>query len=138
MIPIRILTFLAILTLAGPALAELVIAPIGDSITQGDSNHKSYRYHLWKKLVDVEVVSDLAGSHKGHHNGDPSFPDYKGKDFDRDHEEHWGWRIDQILNHIDDWLGGYTPDIALVHRTLGPTTCTKARVRKAPSRKWRP
>jgi hypothetical protein len=102
-----------------PALAELVIAPIGDSITQADWAHKSYRYNLWTKLLDAGVQFDLAGSHQEHwlepDNGVPTFPLYQGQSFDRDNEGHWGWKVRQISDQIDGWLTQYTPDIALVH-----------------------
>lgn len=88
---------------------------LGDSITQGDKRHRSYRYFLWKKLIDAGVNADFVGSMKDNFNGTPEWPDYRGKKFDQDHEGHWGWRTDEVLAEIDSWLQGNLPDIALVH-----------------------
>jgi hypothetical protein len=55
---------------------------------------------------------DFVGSTNEHFAGTPVYPN---DDFDRDHEGHWGWRVDQILADLPGWLGSYTPDVALVH-----------------------
>lgn len=102
----------------------LKILPIGNSITQGDKDHFSYRYSLWKKLIDANVSFDFVGSLSTNKDGNPSFPSYKGKTFDTDHEGHYGWTIDELLNgnktepnagKLSQWLQGYTPDIVLLH-----------------------
>lgn len=106
------------------AAGPLKIMPIGNSITQGDKDHYSYRYNLWKKLIDANVDFDFVGSKNTNKGGSPSWPAYKGKTFDPDHEGHSGWTLDQILNgyehepnsgKLSEWLQNYTPDIALVH-----------------------
>lgn len=87
---------LAILLLLPAAAAPVRIVCIGDSITQGRKGigeHKptqSYRYPLWKKLVDLGASVDFVGSLPGGFEGDPDWPEYKGKAFDREHEGHWG------------------------------------------------
>lgn len=103
------------------------IMPLGNSITQGDNAHFSYRYMLWKKLIEDGVSFDFVGSMTEHYNcGAPVFPDYNGQSFDMDHEGHWGWRCDQIINggpssncagpgNLSSWLNNYTPDIVLLH-----------------------
>ncbi|GEO04909.1 hypothetical protein AAE02nite_25730 [Adhaeribacter aerolatus] len=94
---------------------------LGNSITQSNSSYKSYRYPLWKKLVDARMSFDLVGSMRGHHLGNPAWPTHNGLSFDQDHEGHWGWRADEIVNgrsglgKLSDWLQGYTPDIVLLH-----------------------
>ncbi|HPG39327.1 MAG TPA: PKD domain-containing protein [bacterium] len=93
------------------------IVAIGDSITQGRAAEpatQSFRYPLWKKLVDAGVKFDFVGSLSGGFEGDPDWPDYKGLSFDRDHEGHWGWKADNILEKLPGWLAGYTPDMALL------------------------
>jgi acyl-CoA thioesterase-1 len=87
------------------------IMPLGDSITQSDSTHNSYRRKLWKKLQSEGYNVDFVGS-QTNHNLWATPPD---PDFDLDHEGHWGWRADQILEKIDKWAGSYLPDIALIH-----------------------
>lgn len=96
---------------------------LGDSITQADYAHLSYRYWLWMKLIDTGVDFDFVGSMKSNLSGDPVWPGYMKHSFDRDHEGHWGWRTDQILNgaegmengKLSEWLLDYTPDIVLIH-----------------------
>lgn len=99
------------------------ILPLGDSITQADKDHHSYRYHLWVKLIDAEINFDFVGSMNRNLGINPRWPEYHGKLFDRDHEGHWGWNTDHILagypekrdERLSEWLKTYTPDIALVH-----------------------
>lgn len=129
---IKLLAAAALLAACGAARAEQVytILPLGDSITQAEINRASYRYPLWKKLVDSDLKFDFVGSLKKQQDryskGTPPQPDYKGKSFDRDHEGHFGWRIDEILKgrefdngsgsgRLADWVKGYEADIALVH-----------------------
>jgi len=87
------------------------IMPLGNSITQSDSNHNSYRRNLWKKLQAGGYNVDFVGS-KTKHNLWSTPPD---PDFDLNHEGHWGWRADQILKKIDTWAHRYQPDIVLLH-----------------------
>ncbi len=91
------------------------IACIGDSVTQADSTHRSYRYNLWKKLIDAGAEFDFVGSMTTNFNGSPSWPNYSGQIFDRNHEGHWGKRADEILATLPGWLASYTPDVALIH-----------------------
>jgi lysophospholipase L1-like esterase len=89
--------------------------PLGNSITQTNSEHYSYCYNLWKKLIDCGYHFDFVGSLNSNFGGNPSWPKYQDMDFDPNHEEHWAWRADKILQDLPDWLNGYTADIALVH-----------------------
>ncbi|WP_439880312.1 GDSL-type esterase/lipase family protein [Pontibacter sp. MBLB2868] len=104
--------------------APLRIMALGNSITQSNHENHSYRYNLWKKLIDAGVEADYVGSHNVHKNGNPQWPKYKGHQFDSDNEGHWGWSADQILagntdepakGHLKEWLKEYTPDIVLLH-----------------------
>ena len=95
----------------------LKITAIGDSITQASNGQNSYRRDLWNLLVGAGYNVDFVGS-ENKTNGNRNFPD---PNFDPDHEGHWGWRTDEIINgrggegKLSDWLTGYTPDIALIH-----------------------
>jgi hypothetical protein len=100
----------------------LRILPLGNSITQADRYRRSYRYNLWLKLIDAGIDFDLVGSINSNHKGNPIWPDYKGHSFDSDHEGHYGWRADEIVNgaggksnKLSEWLKDYTPDIVLMH-----------------------
>lgn len=109
---------LALLTLPIDCIAQdsVNILPLGDSITQADKNHDSYRRSLWHMLRNAGYKIDFVGSLTRNHNGGPPSPD-----FDLDHEGHWGWRADEIINgrifqgKLAKWLQEYTPDIVLIH-----------------------
>lgn len=101
----------------------LRILPLGDSITQADNRHYSYRYYLWILLTDAGFNFDFVGSMNHNFSGNPTWPTHAGRSFDSDHEGHWGWSADQILygfpqkrdERLSEWLKGYTPDIVLLH-----------------------
>lgn len=96
---------------ACPAGSELALLTLGDSITQANERHDSYRRALWFTLLDGGFDNiDFVGSIDTNFGGPPPTPD-----FDLDHEGHWGWRADEILTELPGWLAEYTPDIALVH-----------------------
>ena len=100
-------------TSVAPAPTEPVavaIMPLGNSITQGDADHNTYRRPLWKSLEADGYDVDFVGSLRAHHRG-PS----PRADFDRDHEGHWGWRVDEILDRIRGWVEDSEPDILLIH-----------------------
>jgi hypothetical protein len=88
------------------------LLPLGDSITQGDANHLSYRYWLWQALRERGYSVDFLGSMTSHFGGTPTYPD---QTFDVDHEAHWGWRADEVLALLPAWLERYRPGVALVH-----------------------
>ena len=100
-------------TSVAPAPTEpvvIAIMPLGNSITQGDADHNTYRRPLWKSLEADGYDVDFVGSLRAHHRG-PS----PRADFDRDHEGHWGWRVDEILDRIRGWVEDSEPDILLIH-----------------------
>jgi len=96
----------------------LRILPLGDSITQADSNNYSYRYWLWQMLNALDTPTDFVGSLDTNFKGSPNF----STDFDPNHEGHWGWRVDEVLEQLPEWLTQYNADVAIVFSTLGPTT----------------
>ncbi len=100
------------------------ILPLGDSITCASKYKVSYRYPLWKKLVDANKKVVFIGSKKGADGnfGRTQWDSYKGLAFPTANECHSGWRTDQVLNGLpngekgmDQWLKAYQADIALVH-----------------------
>jgi lysophospholipase L1-like esterase len=111
---------LAALLLLPATAAPVKIVCIGDSITQGrkgggaNKPTQSWRYPLWKKLVDLGATVDFVGSLAGGFEGDPEWPDYKGKTFDREHEGHWGWTTKGVREKLPEWIKGYNPDVALI------------------------
>ncbi|WP_187261077.1 SGNH/GDSL hydrolase family protein [Pontibacter beigongshangensis] len=108
----------------GLVAQALKIMPLGNSLTQADKDHLSYRYHLWKKLLDAGAEIDFIGSQQDNYSGNPTWPAYKGKNFDRNHEGHWGWTTQHILHgtsngeetgNLTEWLSKHKPDIVLMH-----------------------
>ncbi|PVY38083.1 SGNH/GDSL hydrolase family protein [Pontibacter virosus] len=119
----------------------LKIMPLGNSITQGGEVNPSYRYELWKMLVDAGVKFEFVGSmdtnwfreapntEQGADVASPVIGEvYKEQTFTNKHEGHWGWTTTDLLNgyenptpykrdkgKLSDWLKGYTPDVVLMH-----------------------
>lgn len=84
------------------------IMPLGNSITQG--NLASYRRLLWLALKEKGLKVDFVGSLGRTYSNATQAPDY-----DVDHEGHWGWLADEVLDKIDDWATQARPDIVLLH-----------------------
>jgi acyl-CoA thioesterase I len=100
-------------TIAAPFLAlrpKVKIMPLGDSIIQGNKTHVSYRRSLWKLIQSQRYAVDFVGSLRTQQDGEAPV-----KDFDLDHEGHWGWRVDEILAQLDGWAKAMKPDIVLIH-----------------------
>jgi acyl-CoA thioesterase I len=119
----------------------LRIMTLGNSITQGSDKHPSYRYELWKMLIDGGLDFEFVGSLETNWYFDASNPEqstdvtspvigeeYKGKTFTNLHEGHWGWTTNDLLyglekpspykrdkGKLSEWLKGYTPDVVLMH-----------------------
>ena len=109
---------------------------LGDSITQAASpSHQSYRYDLWKHMIDHGDSFNFVGSLQNNFNesngndvsSSTSYPNYLGQTFDKDHEGHWGWRTGDVLGTrtpqfgpgsgtgtLSNWLTNYTPDTAII------------------------
>jgi lysophospholipase L1-like esterase len=83
---------------------------LGDSITQGYRGDDNYRRGLWMRLKQAGASVDFVGSLNKTYSGTS-----RHTDFDMDHEGHWGWRADQVLNRIDIWTTKNVPDIVLIH-----------------------
>ncbi|MCC0175772.1 hypothetical protein I4641_02100 [Waterburya agarophytonicola K14] len=84
---------------------------LGDSITQGDKERNTYRRPLWQKLEEADFTTvDFVGSQTENSDGPNPNPD-----FDLDHEGHSGFRTDEILLQLDDWVESAQPDVVLIH-----------------------
>lgn len=90
--------------------AQVKIMPLGNSITQSNAQHNSYRRALWFKLKNGGYSVDFVGSQTSNYGGPPLNPD-----FDMDSEGHWGWRADELLGSIAGWAATYRPDVVLMH-----------------------
>lgn len=101
-----------------PALAQVRVLPLGDSITNGGQLHASYRYELWFDLAQAGYSIDFVGRETQINGGDPPNPTWYPNyftGFDRDHEGYWGFRTDEIAGLIDAAAAAGLPDIVLMH-----------------------
>lgn len=87
------------------------ILPLGASRVEGARPiFESYRYELWKKLIDGGYSFDFLGSNLD----ESTYPIYSNLSFDKDHSGYGGYTSGQILNNLNSWLqSAGTPDIVL-------------------------
>jgi lysophospholipase L1-like esterase len=88
------LLFFLVITFSACPSAEEEINP--------DFGFESYRYELWKNLVDGEHSIDLVGNFMDEGN----YPAYRGQTFDRDHQGTGGIQTDGILEQLDEGIAG--------------------------------
>ncbi|MEM8507281.1 MAG: GDSL-type esterase/lipase family protein [Bacteroidota bacterium] len=99
------------------AVASNRIMPLGASRVEGlRPEFESYRYELWKLLIDAGVNFDYIGTQED----EASYPVYNSRMFDLDHEGRGGWTSGQILNEIESWIAQTgKPDIVLFSSPAG-------------------
>ncbi|TRX51202.1 hypothetical protein FNH22_24735 [Fulvivirga sp. M361] len=87
------------------------IMPLGASRVEGARpEFESFRYELWKQLVDGDWDFDYIGTM----TDDASYPGLSDIAFDPDHEGRGGFTAGEILSGINGWLeNAGTPDIVL-------------------------
>lgn len=77
------------------------IMPLGASRVQGfPVIFESYRYALWKMLIDGEWAFDFVGTNRDLWE----YESYKNFCFDNEHEGRGGWTAVQINENIENWL----------------------------------
>ena len=98
-----------VVSATGSAVAEsnggVRVMPLGDSITEGTQVPGGYRIGLWQRTAGAGYRVDFMGSQ---FNGPASLGDH-------DHEDHPGWRIDQISANVVGWLRNTNPRTVLLH-----------------------
>ena len=86
--------------------APLRLLPLGDSITDGDSKHTSYRYHLHRIFTEQQTSIEWMGSMEGVYDRQLGRNASSGEAVEGDadwplaaqsHEGHWGWTAAQLL-----------------------------------------
>ena len=87
-----------------PTSGTYRIMPIGDSITASEPPFDSYRRPLQQLLDQSNYDFDFVGTANG-----------PNSDFDSDYEGRFGWRADEVLAQLPNWLDQNTPDIVLLH-----------------------
>lgn len=88
-----------------------IIMPLGASRVEGARpDFESYRYELWKLLVENETDFDFVGTNID----EAQYVDYLGISFDKDHEGWSGLTSGEIKRKLDNWLNQIqSPDIVL-------------------------
>ena len=81
---------------------------IGDSRVAGGGEY-SYRYDLWKNMLDNGWTADYIGINYDDHN----YPTYLGQTFDGDHQSEGGFTTQNVIDHLDFATSG-VPDVALL------------------------
>ena len=78
---------------------------------QENNSYESYRYELWKNLVDNNYNFDFVGRQKDY----GTYEEYSGEEFDNDHEGAGGYESEDVLATIDEILAAISsPDIVLL------------------------
>lgn len=78
---------------------------------QENESYESYRYELWKNLVDNNYNFDFVGRQKDY----GTYEEYLGLEFDNDHEGAGGYESEDVLDNIDEILTAISsPDIVLL------------------------
>ena len=99
-------------TTAPLSVTTTKIMSLGASRVEGDRpNYESYRYELWKLLIDGNWNFDYVGTQIDN----VEYPTYSGFSFDTDHEGRGGWTAELILSQIENWLNEleHMPDVVL-------------------------
>ena len=91
--------------------------PLGASRVEGARpEFESYRFELWKQLVDGGWDFDYIGTEDDF----ASYPNHAGMAFDTDHEGRGGFTSGQLLDGMEEWLAGAgAPDIVLFSSPAG-------------------
>lgn len=98
------------------------IVCVGDSITQGRQGKgeqkptQSYRYALWKNLIDAKHPADFVGSMTTGFEGSPVYDAYQGSEFPNHHEGRWGWTTEKVAEALQTSVAAKTwqADIAII------------------------
>ena len=78
---------------------------------QENDSYESYRYELWKNLVDNNYNFDFTGRQKDY----GTYEEYSGLEFDIDHEGVGGYETEDVLENIEEILATISsPDIVLL------------------------
>ena len=127
------------------------LMPLGDSITDGGTKLRSYRFHLHQSLARSGYEVEWLGSMLGVHDklpdantttGRPVLDDREWPVAKQRHEGHWGWTAEQVLQghkrqpqrgQLSKWLHpgkgvARAPQVVMLH--LGTNDLSKHVVKK--------
>ena len=89
----------------------IIISSCKKDNEQDNDSYESYRYELWKNLIDNNYNFDFIGREKDY----GTYPLYAGLEFDNDHEGSGGFESEDVLANIDEILTTIaSPDIVLL------------------------
>lgn len=89
----------------------IIISSCKKDNEQDNDSYESYRYELWKNLIDNNYNFDFIGREKDY----GTYPLYAGLEFDNDHEGSGGFESEDVLANIDEILATIaSPDIVLL------------------------
>lgn len=89
----------------------IIISSCNKDNEQNNDSYESYRYELWKNLIDNNYNFDFIGREKDY----GTYPLYAGLEFDNDHEGSGGFESEDVLANIDEILTTIaSPDIVLL------------------------
>ena len=82
----------------------------------GRPEYESYRYELWKKLKENNLIFDYVGTQ----TDEATYPQFNNMTFDCDHEGRGGWTSADILDELYNWLSQTgPPDFVLFSSPAG-------------------
>tara|TARA_B100000963_G_scaffold206710_1_gene180046 strand:+ start:2718 stop:3449 length:732 start_codon:yes stop_codon:yes gene_type:complete len=82
----------------------------------GKPEYESYRYELWKKLKENNLIFDFVGTQ----TDESTYPQFNNMIFDCDHEGRGGWTSGDILEELYSWLSlTGPPDFVLFSSPAG-------------------
>jgi len=81
---------------------------------QENDSYESYRYELWKNLVDNNYDFDFVGRQKDY----GTYEEYLDVEFDNDHEGAGGYESEDVLDDIDEILAAI-PSLDVVLLSIG-------------------
>lgn len=95
----------------------LRIMPLGDSITEAEIGHNSYRRVLWQRLNGAGCMVDFVGSKSGVSRGsrDSGSARPPNADFDLNHEGYWDYSVNDVIARVAGLVERSVPDVVLVH-----------------------
>lgn len=95
-----------------PAPAEAItIMPLGDSRVEGaKKDYESYRYELWKNLIDNGWKVDFVGKAED----ERKYDEYQSQCFDWNHQGTGGAITLDILQTVEDMTAAEVPEVVLL------------------------
>jgi hypothetical protein len=89
----------------------IIISSCKKNNEQKNDSYESYRYELWKNLIDNNYNFDFTGRQKDY----GIYEEYAGLEFDNEHEGVGGYETEDVLENIDEILATISsPDIVLL------------------------